>query len=216
MVIKEVVIYGDSISTKSHGNGGYEELLKNHLEIGEIHNHAISSSGISKSTPNNLVELLENDNNIHRNADLIVLWHGTNDWFWGAPLGDIESEDTTTFYGAVKHSIELLRKNCPEAIVLYLTPIFRYEIPNQCSVKKEGYVNCNARGLTLKDYYDAIVEMSVVYGFNVVDMRRQTNFHMHNAEKYLEDFVHPNAEGYKVISKVLVKAISDNFPRSIS
>lgn len=205
--INKAVIYGDSISTKNHGKGGYEALIKEKLKISEIINLAVGSSGISRTTPNSLAGLLENEANIHKDADLIIIWHGTNDWYWGAPLGELESNNDSTFYGALKSAVNKLRKLCPKAVIVFLTPIFRCETPDKCAVKKEGYVNKNSVKLTLKDYYDALINASVVWGFSVIDMRRLTNFHYYNAERYFEDYVHPNEAGYKVIADVIASNI---------
>lgn len=206
--INKAVIYGDSISTRNHGNGGYEALIKEKLNIKETYNYAIGSSGISRKTPNSLISLLENQENLPKDADLIIIWHGTNDWYWGAPLGDIDSLDDSTFYGAIKEVFSKLRKYCPNGIIVYLTPIFRYEVPDKGSIKRDAYVNNNSVNLTLKDYYQAIMELSVVLGFSTIDMRKLTNFHYYNAEKYFEDYVHPNEAGYKRISDIIVSNIS--------
>ena len=56
----------------------------------------LGPAGFQK-TPNSLISLLENQENLPKDADLIIIWHGTNDWYWGAPLGDIDSLDDSTF-----------------------------------------------------------------------------------------------------------------------
>lgn len=205
--IKTAVIYGDSISSGNHGNGGYENLIKEKLKIGRIYNHAVGSSGISRSTPNSMAVLLDSEANIHKDADLIIIWHGSNDWYWGAPLGDMTSSDEYTFLGAIKGAIDKMRKHCPFAAIVFLTPIFRYEIPDRCTLKEEGYISKNSAGFTIKDYYDAIMESSIILGFPVIDMRRFTNFHSYNAEKYFEDYVHPCEEGYKKIADIIASSI---------
>jgi Lysophospholipase L1 and related esterases len=205
--IHTAVIYGDSISTRNHGKGGYEGLIKEKLKIDYIYNHAVGSSGISRITPNSLVGLLENEENIHKDADLIIIWHGSNDWYWGTPLGDIKNDDENTFYGAVKLVVNKLRKSSPNANMVFLTPIYRYEIPDKCSVREDGYANKNYVGLTLKDYYNAIMDLSVMLGFATIDMRKLTNFHYYNAEKYFEDYIHPCETGYIKIADIIASNI---------
>lgn len=205
--IKTAVIYGDSISTGNHGKGGYEGLIKEKLKIGEIYNHAVGSSGMSRTTPNSLIGLLENEENIHKDADLIIIWHGSNDWYWGAPLGDIKNDDEHTFSGALKAVVNKLRKCSPNGVIVFLTPIFRYEAPDKCHVKEEGYLNKNSVNLTLKDYHDAIIDASVMLGFATIDLRKLTDFHYYNAEKYFEDYVHPCEAGYKKIADIIASNI---------
>ena len=55
--IKTVAIYGDSISTRDY-DGGYEPLLKESLSLDTVYNHSIGGSGLSLTTPDNLVSLL--------------------------------------------------------------------------------------------------------------------------------------------------------------
>ena len=122
-MLKSIVIYGDSISTINHGHGGYIRHLEKSFPNAILHNHAIGSSGLSLSTPNSLVSLLESPINIHPEADLIILWHGTNDWYWGAPLGNALHGDPYTFEGALHHTLTKLSTLSPHATILFLTPL---------------------------------------------------------------------------------------------
>lgn len=206
--IKTAVIYGDSISTTEYGNGGYEKMLKDRLNIDTIYNHAICASGITNTTPDNLVSLIKDDNNIHPNADLIIIWHGTNDWYWGSRIGTMGNTNENTFIGAINSVIQKLRKACPLADIVYLTPLFRYQNADQCELISEAYVNPNKEGFTLEDYYDVIIEMSKRLCFTTVDMRTFANFHYHNASEYLPDFVHPSKKGYEKITDILCNHIN--------
>lgn len=201
--IRTAVIYGDSISTRNHGAGGYEELLKEEMGIQTIYNHAISSSGLCTETPDNLVDLLEKEGRVHPEADLIIIWHGTNDWYWGADVGRKETKNTSTFLGALCHIVKILEKSCPTANLVWLTPIYRCEAPNGLEVAGEAYVTPNLVGKTQKDFTDALIEASGELCFPVIDMRRLANINAANAQVYLEDGVHPNRQGYLRINDIL-------------
>ena len=208
--IKTAVIYGDSISTKDFGEGGYENQIKEKLGIEMIYNHAISSSGLSSTTPFNMIGLLDNFDNIHPEADLIIIWHGTNDWYWNAPLVSSES-DTSSFSSDLEAVIKKLQENCPKANIVYLTPLFRFQAADKCEKVCDAYSNENFLGYTLKDYYDVIVESSKKLGFTVIDMRTLTNFHYYNTDKYIHDCIHPSKEGYDKIANLLAKQVETLF-----
>ena len=109
MKVRTAVIYGDSISARQYGAGGYEALIKQELSIDVIHNHAISASGLAEGTPDCLVRLLEDPSRLHPEAELVILWHGTNDWYWGVEAGDPESRDSTRFAGALRNCVGKIR-----------------------------------------------------------------------------------------------------------
>lgn len=205
--IKTAVIYGDSISTTEYGEGGYQELIKKALGMETVYNHAVSASGLSASTPNNLFSLLKNPQNLHSDADLIIIWHGTNDWYWGTPIGEMDSEDPTTFIGSAKYAIETIRKAAPEADIIWLTPMYRFQEPFGSAILSEAWENKNAAGCTQADYEKAIIDLSKKYCFPVIDMRRLTNFNSHNASRFLPDNIHPSKAGYIRIAKIIASHV---------
>ncbi len=142
---KKIVIYGDSISTCLFGGGGYAGYLKEKFSA-EVLNYAISGSGLSLATPENTISILREDKNIPEDADLIIMWHGTNDWYWGSTLGTPESSDSNTFYGAIKEAVERIRKKAPNAVMVWLTPVFRYQMPDGGTREGKAYETKNKAG----------------------------------------------------------------------
>lgn len=201
--IKTVAIYGDSISTRDY-DGGYEPLLKSALSLDTVYNHSIGGSGLSLTTPDNLVSLLNAPERLHPDADLIILWHGTNDWYWGAPLGTPDSDDPATFYGALSFAVDTLRKSAPNAELVMMTPLPRWQVPDRCTECTEAYETKNAAGHTLRDYEQAIFSRSRSLCFPVVDLRTAANIHAYNHPHYLLDGIHPSAAGYEKINRILV------------
>jgi len=208
-MLKTIVIYGDSISTTNHGHGGYMKHLEKSFPNAKIYNHAIGSSGLSLSTPNSLVSLLEFPQNIHPEADLILIWHGTNDWYWGAPLGNAFDLDPYTFYGALHHTLKILNTRSLHAKILFLTPLYRNEIPHQCLKKGNAYHLKNLNGHTLKVYKEAIINAQVIHKFSLLDLSHILGTTKIKAYPYFEDLVHPNQQGYQLISKSLIEHIKN-------
>lgn len=206
--VKKIVIYGDSISTVNHGDGGYEGYLRERFSA-EVVNYAISASGLSLITPNNTVSILADEGNIPKDADLILMWHGSNDWYWGSPIGNLLDGASDTFLGAVGEAVRRIRRAAPEAAFVWMTPIFRYEAPDEGSAAGNAYETENKVGNTLFDYYQALKQASVYHGFPVIDLRRLCGIHEGNQHLYLEDRVHPNKAGYERIFRVMERQLKD-------
>lgn len=205
--IRTAVIYGDSISTTEYGEGGCQELIRQGLGLEKVYNHAVSSSGLSASTPDSLVSILQEEQNRHHDADLILLWHGTNDWYWGAPLGESGSKDLATFTGAAEFAIRTIQESAPQAMLLWLMPMYRLQEPFGCTVRAEAWENPNTAGYIQADYARVIWELSGKYCFPVLDMRRLTGFNAYNAPRFLPDGIHPSREGYLRIAERLTSYI---------
>lgn len=206
--LSKIVIYGDSLSTGTHGEGGYEGFLRETYHVESV-NYAVGSSGLSTATPNNTCEILADPENIPADADLVLLWHGTNDWYWGAPAGHLGDKTPDTFHGAIHTAIHCIREKLPDAVFVYMTPIFRLEQPDGCESVGIAYETPNKLGFTMESYYQALLEESIREGFFVIDMRRCVGIHEYNHEKYLEDKVHPNKAGYEKICRVLKKGLDE-------
>lgn len=207
--VKKIVIYGDSISTTEFGGGGYEAYLRERFDA-EVINYAISASGLSLITPDNTLTILEEDANLHEDADLIIVWHGSNEWYWGSEIGQLGNQNRETFLGAVDRAMERIHEKSPNAAVFWLTPIYRYQAPDGCECEGKAYETKNKVGNTMLDYYEAIQKASAYYGFQVIDVRRMSGIHEGNHEKYLQDNVHPNKEGYKKVWKIMEREITEH------
>lgn len=200
-----LVIYGDSISTGAHGGGGYERSVMDALGASRVYNHAVGSSGLSLATPNSLVSLLERSDHLHPDADLILLWHGSNDWYWGAELGQFDDGNLHTFCGAMAHAVQRLRRASPKASLVFPTPIWRLEKPDRFAGDlEEAWTTPNQSGVTQRDIAECIIAGSYRFCFTAPDMRRRSQVHEGTAAVLLEDGVHPSAEGYQIISRVLI------------
>lgn len=205
--LKKIVIYGDSISTINHGNGGYEGMLKSALNLDQIYNFAVGSSGLSTITPNNMVDIVSNDDNIPKDADQILIWHGSNDWYWGTPIGQLGDNKGSSFWGSIDYAVKRLRVKLPMAKMAWVTPIYRFEQPDGVLNAGLAYELKNRVGHTMLDYYEVLEQASKRYGFSLIDMRRHCNIHEGNENYYLEDRVHPNQNGYEVISRILIQRL---------
>ena len=140
---------------------------------------------------------------------MILVWYGTNDWYWGSPIGELEDCGNGTFLGAVRTVVGEIRRKAPQAVFVWVTPLYRYQKSEGGALEGRAYETGNKTGNTLGDYWQAIWNASIYYGFPLIDMRRLSGIHEGNQEFYLEDRVHPNKAGYVRISGVLIRKLEE-------
>ena len=206
--VEKIVIYGDSISTTDYGGGGYEGFLREKFHA-KVQNYAIGGSGLTLATPDNTASILADSGNIPKDADLILVWHGTNDWYWGSPLGELTDKTSDTFLGAVGEAVHRIREGAPEAVLVWLTPVFRFQAPDGRTEAGYAYETENKAGHTMADYYQGLQSASAYHGFPLIDMRVLCGIHETNHPVYLEDGVHPSKAGYERIWRVLERGLKD-------
>lgn len=186
---KTISIVGDSISA-----GGYPNSLGN-LTGAAIDNNAVS--GTKLSGDGGLVAQLAN---IDKDADLIIVFGGTNDyWHKGTRIGTSADTTTATFYGALKHILNYLQTNHSTAKYLFVFP-YDQTFSGSASSTDFGYGS-------LDDFRTAFIEFCTTNGLSYLDMGA-TEF---DCAIHTGDGVHPNAAGVGVISSAIYKKITENF-----
>lgn len=207
--IKKCVIYGDSISTTDFSRGGYQQLLQDHLGMEKTVNYAVSASGTAPITPNSVFEQIIGLEHIEDDADLIILWSGSNDWYWNVPLGDIDDFSENTYCGAMRKCLLTLSARCKSANIMTMTPIARWDMPDQMQVEGDAFYYKNKVGHTLNDYAQMLEKLTSALGVPLCDMRRLSGFTVKNKDIYLRDHVHPSRLGYLRIAEIIA-AFTDN------
>lgn len=200
--MKKCIIYGDSISTTNFSAGGYQKTLGDMLCAEEMINFAENSAALSSGYPYSVYDKTTDIEPVE-DVDLVIVWAGTNDWYYGVPLGSADSRLTTDFCGCLRGTVLNLCRAYPKSTVIYVSPIYRYSDYEGNADRVEAFETKNAVGCTLYDYYKAMQQVSEKTGFPLCDMRTLSGINAANHTFYLRDGIHPSVAGYKKIADIL-------------
>ena len=135
-------------------------------------------------------------------ADIIVVWGGTNDFGHGdVPLGTIDDRDNTTFYGALHCLYRALWEKYPTATIVVMTPLHR--VGEHDTLNEHG----NPAIAPFKVIRDTIIEVAAYYSFPVVDLYAISNLNPELPiikETFMPDGLHPNDAGHERIASRLL------------
>ena len=200
-------IYGDSISLDSYPGGGWPSRVAAALQPADMYNHAIGASGLSATTPNSTITKINELDWQHPDAEIAIVWHGTNDWYWGAPVGKVGEADENTYAGAIECLVRKLRQINPQVRIVWMTPILRCQPPHRidASASSEAWDTPNCTGATMRDYVDVLTEQSRRLCFPLIDLRRLTGFSPENKHLYYRDIAHPSEAGFDRIAELIAR-----------
>jgi len=152
--------------------------------------------------------------------DIIFVYMGINDFNHNTPLGEwdrkaevdmvYDCSQTHYFIESYAKMLSFLKRTHPDSEVYCLT------LPNcERSGSTTSEIEINENGTALWEYNEAIRMVCQTLGVNVIDTDT-CNFNHWNSMEYFTDFnlstagfLHPNAEGMKVIANKVIKAILD-------
>lgn len=133
---------------------------------------------------------------ISDDVKFIFISGGTNDYGENVLLGNYDSTDNKTLYGALNELANYLNNNFANKTIIFLLPINRTKSPNVKQIS------------SLNDYRQAIYNICAINNFNVVDL---SNGFMDDEcvirNKFLGDGLHPTLAGHKILNKMLKSKI---------
>lgn len=136
-------------------------------------------------------------------ADIIVVFGGTNDWGRGdAAFGTMEDRDIYTFYGALHTLYTMLIEKYPTSQIVILTPLHRRKETDPAADGNRP----NTWGV-LKDYVNAIREVAEYYSLPVLDLFKNSGIQPAipiMKELYMPDALHPSDAGHKVVADKII------------
>lgn len=192
---------GDSITSNIYIPKHYYTYIQDQYENLIVRNYGICGTKIAGNGSGAFCKRYEG----MLPADIITVFGGVNDWghHIPTPLGTFESQDETTFYGALHALCKGLKTKFQTSTIIFFTPIGNDGYPGFA-------VNHNQLGYTVKDYVDAILNVCEVYDIPVVDLYRDCGFSPYDEMQrqiYFMDGLHLSCEGHKKISQLFLYAI---------
>ena len=197
---KIINFLGDSI-TEGCGTTGIEkrftEIIQKNHNLCKANNYGIGGTRFARKrvpseNPKWDEDFCSRVEGMDENADIIVVFGGTNDFGHGdAPIGAFEDKTNDTFYGACRVLMESLLNKYPGKPIIFLTPLHREdeEKPN---------------GEKLAQYVDIIKETARYYALPVCDLYAESGIQPRLPvikEKFFPDGLHPNDAGHLILAQ---------------
>ncbi len=194
---KTAVFVGDSITAGAYCDGDkYWEVLETSLGLSSVTGMGVSGSCFSATSDYGETHSpLINRYTTIPDADLIVVFMGTNDFGHGTPLGTIEDQTDISFYGALNVIIPGLIEAHPNSRIVFATPLHR----------QGDYVD-NSAGQILADYVDAIKEVCTRNSIPVIDLFAISGLNPNIQiirDQYMSDGLHPNTAGHLIVANIM-------------
>lgn len=137
-----------------------------------------------------------------RQVKVLMLSFGTNDYLSGKKPDDPEDPYNIESYGgALRYSVELLKKTYPELKIVLVTPLFCH-IPGHEDGLEEAFYG----GGTLDEYAEAEKKIAAEYGLHVIDILDGLGMDESNYEQYTDGGgLHLNKAGREKYARFLAE-----------
>ena len=198
---------GDSITYGSCTSGEdsiYVNQIASALGADNVNNYGLPSSPVSNTVnpalspqENQNLSFLERYPSMSKDADLIFVFGGVNDYSLNVPIGEANDSSVHTFSGALNTLFAGLVEQYPDSRIIALTPIQRSDRTgsNDAGYNLEDYANCVT---SIAGNYDQVDSIDLYHA-------PELNFSTEEASSaYLADGLHPNDAGQKKIAEYVL------------
>ncbi len=196
---KKINFLGDSIT---QGVGASDREKTCYLKVFEALSGAVcrnygvgGTQFVVQYWGNDRVDFNYRAEKMDRDADIVVIYGGTNDFGHCVKVGKFTDRTEDTFYGAAHCLFTKVIEMFPDATIVVMNPIHRF-----------GEQYFRQGGAILKDYKDALMEVAEYYSLPVLDLWKNSGIQPQNEilkEKYTIDGLHPNDAGHELIARML-------------
>ena len=229
---KKINVIGDSITQGvgvSSVENAYQNVMGRMVGAAEVRSFGISGPRLARQygADNYPWPFTERFQSMPDDADLVVVFGGTNDFNASAPLGEIYTvkEETTnkdgqertllhrsyttdnaTFAGRVNNLLSAVKTHFPEARVLMLSPIHRGFAKFGDRNVQPDELWANNVGLFLDDYIHCLGQAGRAWAVPMLDTHIHTQlFPIYNSydahiNRVDTDRLHPNVKGHHHIA----------------
>lgn len=205
---KIINFLGDSITEGvgvENPDNIYHQRIAGKYGLKKANNYGISGTRFAKQQTPTLDNPSFDENFCSRvskmndDADVVVVFGGTNDWGHGdAPIGKFSDRGDETFYGACHVLFSSLISKYSGKPIVVVTPLHRV-----------GETELHSRedaSLPLKAYVEIIKEVALYYSLPVCDLYAISGLQPEVDEisrKFIPDGLHPNDDGHKILAERL-------------
>ena len=151
-----------------------------------------------------LAKLREVDFNI---VTHLGLEYGPNDFTLGMPIGVSTDSTKETFKGSLNYAIKRLMTSFPQLRLFLIAPSWRLNFE-----EKDSDTHPSAKGIFLREYVDAMIEMAALNHVPCLDMWRTLGLNINNYKKLTYDGTHPNEDGAIRRGESIAGFINSVFP----
>ena len=211
---KKINVLGDSISSDDYYTPNYWQLIAKKTGC-TFNDYAVSASRIATVEGDGPKSFLTRAAEMDATADAVLVMGGTNDCNLKTLLGEWNSADNTTFYGALNALIKLLRTNFPGKPIIFCTPIKRkYDTDNGFPDTMADLKAASAtEEITMQHCVLAIKAKCARHGIPVIDLAEHSGFSALTPEYYYSgtDNLHPSALGHVRIANMVQPELEKQF-----
>ena len=185
---------GDSITYGFCGDhsrppfaNNYPTCVGSFLGLKEVNNFGACGCLLARTSNSSYSSMIDKVDLIPSDTDIISIFGGINDYVSYVPLGDIDSNDEYTIYGALNAIASKLTTNHKDAFVFFITPLELAEA-NLLEVGNNDY--------TIRDVCEAIKAVGEKWDIPVYDANLYAGF---EPDVHSFDGCHPTEAYYSTI-----------------
>jgi len=217
LIVIKILFLGDSITEGANAGcaeNTFVNLVKSRTGF-DVLNFGVSGSRIApqKVSFNGQSQydddFLKRAKRMPKDADLVFVFGGTNDFGHGdAPIGKA-GDKKDTFYAALYNLYDYLIDTYGRDNIVTILPLHRYD---ENSKHREFFVGKKEDSPVLKEYVDAIRLVSNSYGFKVLDFIDKFGYvdETNKASNPFisEDGLHPNKVGHELLANLILEFLN--------
>lgn len=202
---KKINFLGDSITEGAKvAEKHYRFVDRIAAETGAVcRNYGIGGTRIARKRvpsekPRHDLDFCSRVDDMDPDADVIVVFGGTNDFGHGdAPLGEMADRTVWTFYGALHVLYTSLIEKYPDSKIVILTPLHRISEDNKSP--------------NLRSFVEAIREVAEYYSLPVLDLYAVSGLQPRVPviqERFVPDGLHPNDAGHGILAQKILSFLN--------
>ena len=220
---KIIDFLGDSITegvgVSDIANNRYDNILKRKCNLKAVYNYGVSGTRLAHQIIPSEIPRFDlcfcgRAYDLNREADVIVVYGGINDYLHGdAPVGTPKDSTPATFYGAVECLMNFLKTTYADKQIVFMTPA-------HCCYNNSEIVDRkpSPRGMKRQDamplvnYVTIIAEKGKQHGIQVLNLYEKLGIDPNREEDlvaYTVDGLHFNDAGHAVLADCLIRFLEE-------